>query len=89
MADGLEAGLGRQDIAQDLARAAASTLGGRGKPYWEVLYNNNPPVWEMIADLAERFGFDAMIQVALDKSAAEEEMESARIIEATRDHLLV
>ena len=37
VADGLEAGLGRQDIAQDLARAATSTLAGRGKPYWEVV----------------------------------------------------
>jgi len=37
VADGLEAGLGRHDIARDLARAAASTLGGRGQPYWEVV----------------------------------------------------
>ena len=60
-----------------------------GKPYWEVLYNNNPPVWRMIADLAGRFGFDAMIQVALDQSAAEEEMESVKVIETTKDYRLV
>jgi len=37
VSDGLEAGLGRQDIARDLARAAASTIAGRGQPYWEVV----------------------------------------------------
>jgi hypothetical protein len=34
---GLESGLGRQDISHDLARAAASTIAGRGQPYWEVV----------------------------------------------------
>jgi len=37
VADGLEAGLGRTDIARDLAQAAWSTLAGRGRPYWEVV----------------------------------------------------
>jgi uroporphyrinogen-III decarboxylase len=60
-----------------------------GKPYWEVLYEADPPVWKMTADLAGRFGFDAMIQVALDKSAAERERESAEVIEKTEDHRLV
>lgn len=37
VADGLEAGLGRQDIARDLALAARTTLAGRGSFYWEVV----------------------------------------------------
>ena len=37
VADGLEAGLGRQDIARDLAQAAQTTLAGRGSFYWEVV----------------------------------------------------
>jgi hypothetical protein len=37
VSDGLEAGLGRQDIARDLAQAAANTIAGRSQPYWEVV----------------------------------------------------
>ncbi|NLH81130.1 MAG: head morphogenesis protein [Phyllobacteriaceae bacterium] len=37
VADGLEAGLGREDIARDLAEAAQAVIAGRGSFYWEVV----------------------------------------------------
>ncbi len=37
VAEGLEAGLGRHDIARDLALAARNTIAGRGSVYWEVV----------------------------------------------------
>lgn len=37
VADGLEAGLGREDIAADLERAAQDVLAGRSSFYWEVV----------------------------------------------------
>ena len=37
VSEGLEAGLGRDDIARDLARAATGTLASRGGFYWEVV----------------------------------------------------
>lgn len=36
VAEGLEAGLGREDIARDLERAARDVIAGRGSFYWEV-----------------------------------------------------
>lgn len=37
VADGLEAGLGRDDIAGDLERAAQTVIAGRSSFYWEVV----------------------------------------------------
>lgn len=37
VAEGLESGLGRDDIARDLERAAQTVIAGRSKFYWEVL----------------------------------------------------
>lgn len=37
VADGLESGLGRDDIARDLEAAAQNILAGRGSFYWEVV----------------------------------------------------
>lgn len=56
-----------------------------GRPYWDPFLYSNPPVWKMIADLAVRFGFDAMIQIGLDKSDKEKEMETVEIIEDCKD----
>jgi hypothetical protein len=37
VADGLEAGFGREDIASDLEAAAETVIAGRGSFYWEVV----------------------------------------------------
>jgi len=37
VAEGLEAGLGRDDIARDLERAAQTVIAGRGSFYWDVV----------------------------------------------------
>ena len=37
VAEGLEAGLGREDIARDLEHAAQAVIAGRGRFYWEVV----------------------------------------------------
>ncbi len=37
VSDGLESGLGRDDIASDLKKAAKRTLAGKGSPYWDVV----------------------------------------------------
>jgi len=37
VAEGLEAGLGREDIARDLEAAARQVIAGRGSFYWEVV----------------------------------------------------
>ena len=31
-----------------------------GKPYWDVFFNETPPLWKAIIDLTRRFGFDHM-----------------------------
>ena len=60
-----------------------------GKPFWEVLLYENPPVWKIIADLGEEYGFDVMLQVPMDKSSTEQEIESTKIIEKNEDCQLV
>ena len=29
-----------------------------GKPFWEVMYNNNPPLWKANLDAVKHFGYD-------------------------------
>ena len=36
-----------------------------GKPYWEVLLNENPPLWQAHLDLQQLFGYDAIIGAGL------------------------
>ncbi|MCP4678728.1 MAG: head morphogenesis protein [Deltaproteobacteria bacterium] len=37
VSDGLESGLGRDDIARNLQKAAKKTLASKGSPYWDVV----------------------------------------------------
>ena len=36
-----------------------------GKPYWEVLLNENPPLWQAHINLQHRFGYDAIVGAGL------------------------
>ncbi|MDY0003817.1 MAG: hypothetical protein RBU30_21145, partial [Polyangia bacterium] len=68
VSDGLEAGLGRQDIGRDLARAASGTLGGQAGPYWEVVAGSFIGQGRSFAQLSafaeaglERYRFEAVL----------------------------
>ena len=36
-----------------------------GKPYWEVLFNDDPPLWQAHIALQKRFGYDAIVGAGL------------------------
>jgi hypothetical protein len=68
VADGLEAGLGRDDISRDLAKAAQNTIAGRGSPYWDVVAGSFISRGRSFAQLSsfseariERYRFEAVL----------------------------
>lgn len=36
------------------------------KPFWEILVNNNPPLWQAHISLQERFGYDMILPAGLE-----------------------
>lgn len=60
-----------------------------GEPYWEMFLNSNPPRWQMIIDLARRFGFDPMVQMTLGSTKEEKEMLSVKIVESNDNYRVV
>lgn len=46
-----------------------------GKPFWEVLINNDPPLWKLIIDIGRKQGFDTIIPCCL--GAGPEDVPSA------------
>jgi uroporphyrinogen-III decarboxylase len=55
-----------------------------GKPFWEVLLNENPPLWQAHIDLQRRFGYDAIVGAGLDIDRAAQGVTSETQV-LTRD----
>ena len=74
VADGLEAGLGREDIARDLERAARDVIAGRGSFYWEVIAGSFVSRGRSFAQLSSyaEAGIDRyIIEAVLDEHTTE------------------
>lgn len=74
VADGLESGLGRDDIAADLQAAAEGILAGRGQLYWEVLAGSFVSQGRSFAQLSAyaEAGIDRyLIEAVLDERTTE------------------
>jgi SPP1 gp7 family putative phage head morphogenesis protein len=74
VADGLEAGLGREDIAADLERAAQDVLAGRSSFYWEVVAGSFVSRGRSFAQLSSyaEAGVDRyLIEAVLDERTTE------------------
>ena len=74
VADGLEAGLGREDIARDLERAAREVIAGRGSFYWEVVAGSFVSRGRSFAQLSSyaEAGIDRyIIEAVLDERTTE------------------
>lgn len=74
VADGLEAGLGREDIARDLERAARDVIAGRGSFYWEVVAGSFVSRGRSFAQLSSyaEAGIDRyIIEAVLDERTTE------------------
>ena len=74
VADGLEAGLGREDIARDLERAARDVIAGRGSFYWEVVAGSFTSRGRSFAQLSAyaEAGIDRyIIEAVLDEHTTE------------------
>ena len=74
VADGLETGLGREDIAADLERAAQDVLAGRSSFYWEVVAGSFVSRGRSFAQLSSyaEAGIDRyLIEAVLDERTTE------------------
>ncbi len=74
VADGLESGLGRDDIAADLQAAAEGILTGRGQFYWEVVAGSFVSQGRSFAQLSAyaEAGIDRyLIEAVLDERTTE------------------
>ncbi|RME73708.1 MAG: head morphogenesis protein, partial [Planctomycetota bacterium] len=74
VAEGLEAGLGREDIARDLERAARDVIAGRGSFYWEVVAGSFVSRGRSFAQLSSyaEAGIDRyLIEAVLDERTTE------------------
>jgi len=70
VADGLEAGLGRDDIARDLQRAAKNMIAGRSSFYWDVVagaFVSNGRSFSQISAYAEAGIQRYVIEAVLDE----------------------
>ena len=70
VAEGLEAGLGRDDIARDLERAAKSVIAGRGSFYWDVVagaFVSNGRSFAQVSAYAEAGIQSYVIEAVLDE----------------------
>jgi SPP1 gp7 family putative phage head morphogenesis protein len=74
VSDGLEAGLGREDIARDLETAARDIIAGRGSFYWETIagsFVSNGRSYAQLSSYAEA-GIDRyVIEAVLDERTTE------------------
>ena len=59
-----------------------------GQPFWEVLLNNNPPMWQAKLALAERFRFDLILEVRLGAGPDDPPVEQ-RIVSKDEEHWVV
>lgn len=74
VADGLESGLGRDDIARDLEAAAQTVFAGRGSFYWEVVAGSFVSQGRSFAQLSAyaEAGIDRyLIEAVLDERTTE------------------
>ena len=72
-----------------LAAAVMKPCQLTGKPYWEIEYRNNPPLWKAQMDFAREFDEDTFISAPGLQGFADEPEKSAEIIEETHEHLVV
>jgi SPP1 gp7 family putative phage head morphogenesis protein len=70
VADGLEAGLGRTDIARDLEQAAQAALVNRAPAYWEVVaaaFTGRARSWSQMSSYVEAGVQEYVIEAVLDE----------------------
>src|SRR3989338_6440457 len=79
----------RVPVAPDISCMIPARL--TGKPFWDVFYYNNPPLWKAYIEAVKKFGFDAWFIYAGDlKDSKEDKREfEDKIILKNEDRLVV
>ena len=78
----------RVPICPDLSNMIPSRL--TGKPFWDIYYYNNPPLWKAYIDCVRRFNIDGWFwYVGLGRSKSDQRQFRDEIVSRTEDELVV
>ncbi|OHD72824.1 MAG: hypothetical protein A2177_09205 [Spirochaetes bacterium RBG_13_68_11] len=80
-------GLGTPDripVSPDMA--AMFPARWSGKPFWEVLFVRDPPVWRMQLEIAKYFGFDPIISKPAFINGPDDPPRETHVIEKTAEY---